>query len=194
MLNHPIATLGARAHGGWTRRPAVRWLATFAGFPLGAVLARALVGPVDTTAAALIGGAVNGAAIGLVQGWALRPLGVPTTRWAAATALGLMVGLGLGATAVGFSTTPGALAVQGLICGLAVGAAQAAVLARFVGPLAAAWPPVLGSLWTIGWSITTAIGVDVERQYTVFGSSGAVTVTLLSVVLPVTLARRTVES
>ena len=27
-----------------------------------------------------------------------------------------------------------------------------------------------------GWSVTTAIGVDVERQYVVFGSAGAITV------------------
>ena len=55
--------------------------------------------------------------------------------------------------------------------------------------LAFAWVPALGVLWAAGWAITTAFGVDVESQYTVFGSSGALFVTAATVVLPVLLAR-----
>ena len=47
-----------------------------------------------------------------------------------------------------------------------------------------------GALWALGWAITASIGVDVETQYTVFGSSGAVVVTALTAVLPVLLAGR----
>ena len=36
------------------------------------------------------------------------------------------------------------------------------------------------ALWAAGWSVTTAIGVDVETQYVAFGSAGAVTVMALS--------------
>jgi hypothetical protein len=45
-------------------------------------------------------------------------------------------------------------------------------------------------IWALGWTVTTAIGVDVESQYTVFGSSGALVVTLLTTALPITLAVR----
>ena len=31
-----------------------------------------------------------------------------------------------------------------------------------------------------GWTVTASIGVDVERQYVVFGSAGAITVMALS--------------
>src|SRR5205085_2515793 len=98
----------------------------------------------DTTVAALAGGLVNGAAIGAAQGWAMRPGGPPLHRWALATAIGLMVGLAVGATAVDFATTGGALVVQGAICGLAVGAAQATLLSGRLGRLAVAWPVLLG--------------------------------------------------
>ena len=59
-----------------------------------------------------------------------------------------------------------------------------------LGPLAFAWAPALAAVWALGWTITTAIGVDVESQYTVFGSSGALVVTLLTAVLPVTARAR----
>jgi hypothetical protein len=178
----------------WRRHPIPRWLVTFAGFPLGSVLAKAIAGPIDSTAAALLGGLVNGAVIGAVQGWALRPLGVPFTRWVVATAVGLMVGLGAGATAVGFGTSMPQLAVQGALCGLAVGVGQAVVLAGLVGrKVAASWPLALGALWALGWTITTAVGVEVDERFTVFGSSGAITVTVLTAVLPLALARRAVH-
>jgi hypothetical protein len=35
-------------------------------------------------------------------------------------------------------------------------------------------------LWALRWTATTAIGVDVERQYVVFGAAGAITVMALS--------------
>lgn len=35
-------------------------------------------------------------------------------------------------------------------------------------------------LWALGWTVTSSIGVDVERQYVVFGSAGAITVMALS--------------
>ena len=119
------------ARGQWLRS-AARWMVTFVGFPAGGLAAMLIVGPVDSIAAALAGGLVTGAIIGVVQAWGLR-LGVdrgrgPAVAWVAATAIGLMVGLGIGATAVDFGTSLTALVIQGAICGLIVGAAQAFVL------------------------------------------------------------------
>jgi len=172
------------------RRPVVRWLLTFAAFPLGSVAARAIAGPIDSATSALVGGLVNGVIIGAAQGWALRPVLDAWRRWAAATAIGLMIGLGVAASAVDFDSSMSALAAQGALCGLAVGAAQAVVLKGTFGRLALAWPFALAGLWALGWTITTAVGVEVDDHFTVFGSSGAVTVTALTAVLPVLAARR----
>ena len=42
--------------------------------------------------------------------------------------------------------------------------------------LAAALP----ALWALGWTTTTAVGVDVDAQYPTFGAAGALTVSALS--------------
>jgi hypothetical protein len=49
---------------------------------------------------------------------------------------------------------------------------------------------MLAALWALGWTITSSAGIDVEAQYTVFGSSGALVVTALTSILPIELARR----
>ena len=101
--------------------------------------------------------------------------------------------MAVGATAVDFDTSLGALAWQGAISGAAIGGAQAVALVRTtaLGAVrAAAWPPFLAACWALGWTITTSAGVDVERQYTVFGATGALVVTALTAVLPLTLRRR----
>jgi hypothetical protein len=64
------------------------------------------------------------------------------------------------------------------------------VLHSRVGRIVAGWPAVLAALWALGWTITSSAGIDVEAQYTVFGSSGAIVVTALTSVLPIELARR----
>jgi hypothetical protein len=38
-------------------------------------------------------------------------------------------------------------------------------------------------LWALGWTVTTAGGIDVDQQFAVFGASGAITVMALSGVL-----------
>jgi hypothetical protein len=81
--------------------------------------------------------------------------------------------------------------VQGAICGLAIGLAQAFVLR---GRVAYLWAPALSALWALGWAITTSIGVDVDTQWAVFGSSGALVVTAATAVLPVLLATRATRS
>jgi hypothetical protein len=174
-----------------TTRIALRWLPTFAGFPLGGLVAELIAGPVDGLGAALLAGAVTGVVLGAVQAWGMGSNGPPAREWIVATTAGLAVGLALGSAAVGYGTGLGDLVVQGAICGLAIGAAQALVLR---GRLAYLWAPALSALWALGWAITTSIGVDVETQYAVFGSSGALVVTAATVVLPVLLATRAPRS
>jgi len=61
---------------------------------------------------------------------------------------------------------------------------------RRLGRVAIAWPAVLAGLWALGWTITASAGVDVEAQYTVFGSTGAIAVTAGTAILPIVLTRR----
>ena len=119
------------------KRSALRWLPTFFGFPLGGFVAEHVSGPVDGLAAALVGGAITGVILGAVQSWGLGTNGPPARQWIAATGVGFTVGLGVGAAAVDYGTSMGDLVVQGAICGLAIGAAQA------VGAATAARPPRL---------------------------------------------------
>ncbi len=173
-------------------RAAARWMVTFIGFPAGGLVAELVAGPVDSIGAALIGGLITGVFIGAAQWWGLGPgHGRPApVAWIIATAIGFMVGLGTGAAAVGYDTGIGSLVIQGAICGLAVGTAQALTLRPRLGRLALAWPPALAAIWAIGWAVTTSIGVQVDLQFTVFGSAGAIVVTALTAVLPFTLNRR----
>jgi hypothetical protein len=38
---------------------------------------------------------------------------------------------------------------------------------------AAAWAAAVPGLWALGWFVTASAGVDVDRQYAVFGLTGA---------------------
>lgn len=183
----PAATPSAAPVG--AARIAVRWMVSFVGFPLGGLAALVLTGPVDDAPAALLGGLITGTILGGVQARALDRRGRSAAHWAAATALGLSAGLGIGAAAVGFATSLSALLVQGAVSGFGVGAAQSVLLRAGLGRLAPAWPLLLALIWAIGWAVTVAFGVRVEDQFTVFGSSGALVVTALAAVLPVALAR-----
>jgi hypothetical protein len=180
----------ARPAASTRKQAALRWLPTFFGFPLGGYLAEAIAGPVDGLAPALIGGAITGIVLGAVQAWGFGSNGPSARQWTVATAVGLTAGLAIGSAAIDYGTSIGALVAQGAICGVAVGAAQAAVLGPQVGRVAYLWVPALSALWALGWAISTSIGVDVESQYTVFGSSGALVVTAATALLPVLLAGR----
>lgn len=173
------------------RAGALRWLPTFLGFPAGGLLAHLIAGPVDGLAAALLGGTVTGAVLGAVQAWGMGTYGPPARRWIAATTVGLAAGLALGSAAVGYGTSLSELVVQGAVCGLAIGAAQALVLR---GRAAYLWAPALSALWALGWAISTSIGIDVDTRWTVFGSSGALVVTAATAALPALLATGTLRS
>ena len=167
----------ARARVNWARW--ATWTVGFIAFPIAGLAGRGVVGRVDDPLAALVGGGIAGAVIGTGQ-WLVsrRDVGEPAL-WIGASAGGMGVGLLAGAATVNYETELGDLALMGAITGVALGPAQALVLARR-WPRAWAWAFAMPALWAAGWSVSTAIGVDVERQYVVFGSAGAITVMALS--------------
>jgi len=166
-----------------------RWMLSFAGYPLGGYAAYLLTGRVDSPGPALAGGLLTGAVLGAFQAWAIgRPLLRPVA-WILATSVGLMTGVAAGAALVDYRTDLGSLAIQGMFTGALVGTAQSVVLVPGLGTLALVWPFFLAGTFAIGWAVTTSAGIDVDLQFTVFGSSGALAATLLTAVLPVLLSR-----
>ena len=158
------------------------WTAGFLAFPIAGVLAEALTGRINDFSSALIGGMVAGAVIGAGQ-WlvARRLLGNPQA-WIPATALAMGIGLAVGAWAVGYGTSLGELALMGAITGIPLGAAQAYLLRDRLAN-AWVWAAAMPLLWALGWTVTTAGGIDVDQQFAVFGAYGAVTFMALSGVL-----------
>ena len=148
------------------------WMLTFLGFPVGGALAILLVGSIDGAADSALGGAAAGMVIGVAQWLVLRGRLGMTPLWIAATTLGLALGDGVGAALTGAGTTIGDLLVTGLISGVAVGLPQGALLGgRVRAP--GSWPLVVALAWPLGWTVTWAVGVDVGRDYAIFGSTGA---------------------
>ena len=159
------------------------------GFPLGGLLGHAVAGRVDSVTPALIGGALTGAGIGLAQWWMLRRTLSIGPGWIVATSGALAVGLALGAMAVGYETTISQLAIMGAISGAAVGIVQGLLLrSRF--SLWHVWMVAMPVFWATGWATTTAGGIKVEKQFTVFGAYGAVAFAILSWLLLTAGTRR----
>jgi hypothetical protein len=158
------------------------WTAGFIAFIIGGALATGVVGRIDDVGSALLGGLIAGAVIGTGQ-WlvARRLLGSPQT-WIPATAVAMSIGLGVGAWAVGYGTSLGELALMGFITGIPLGAAQAYLLRDRLAN-AWVWAAAVPLLWALGWTVTTAGGIDVDRQFAVFGAYGAITFMALSGVL-----------
>jgi hypothetical protein len=157
--------------GGW--RFFLWWMLAFLGFPLGGLLALVLVGSMEGVVSGALGGALAGAVIGAAQWLVLRRYLRVGPEWVIATALGVAIGDALGALLTGAGTGIGALLIPGLATGVAVGLLQWGLSLRGRLPLASLWPPVVAIAWPLGWTVTWAAGVDVERGYYVFGSTGA---------------------
>ena len=154
------------------------WTAGFLAFPLGGLAGTGVAGRVDSPVAALLGGAVAGLVIGLGQ--TLAGLGrLDIRRWVPATAIGMGLGLLLGAVVVGYDTDLADLALMGALTGLVLGPAQALALPRGTR-LRWVWAAAMPVLWALGWTTTTLGGIDVDRQWTVFGAYGAITFSALS--------------
>jgi hypothetical protein len=148
------------------------WMLAFLGFPLGGLLALVLVGSVDGVASGALAGALAGAVIGAAQWLVLRRYLRVGPGWVLATALGVAIGDAVGALLIGAGAGIGALLITGLATGVAVGLLQWWLLRGRVR-VAGLWPPVVAIAWPLGWTVTWAADVDVERSYAVFGSTGA---------------------
>jgi hypothetical protein len=131
-----------------------------------------LVGPIESVGAALIAGAVADGVIGAAQWLVLRRRRPLSALWVAVTAGGMAVGMALGQLALGDSTTMQPLLLRGLLVGAAIGAAQGTLL-RAVLPTPAIWAVVVTLGWPLAWAVSAAIGLDLTRNWAVFGSSGA---------------------
>jgi hypothetical protein len=156
--------------GGW--RFFLWWMLAFLGFPLGGELALLVVGPVEGALSGALGGALAGAVIGAAQWLVLRRYLRVGPEWVLATSLGVAIGDALGALLTGASTGIGALLITGLATGVAVGLLQGGLLRGRVLRVRL-WPLVVAIAWPVGWTVTWAFGIDVERGYYVFGASGA---------------------
>jgi hypothetical protein len=164
------------------------WMLAFLGFPIGGQLAILVVGSIGGLATGALAGALAGAIIGTAQWLVLRRYTQVGPAWIGATALGMAVGDGLGALLTGVGTGIGALVTTGLVTGIAVGLLQWAVLREHLRA-AGLWVPVSIVAWPVGWTVTWSIGVDVERGYAVFGSSGAITFAAITGVAMIFLIR-----
>jgi len=161
--------------------PGWRWAAVAVAFPVAGLIGWKVGGHVDGVAAALVGGALTGAGLGAVQWWAANGALGRAVAWIGSSAVGYAAGLAAGATLVGYHTDLGDLAAMGAVSGLVLGAAQGlALAAQGRRRLAVAWAIAMPVLLALGWSATTAGGISVEDQFTVFGAYGAVVFTLLS--------------
>ena len=154
------------------------WMLSFLAIPIAGYLGTLLVGRVDNMLSSLIGGAVVGLIVGLVQALVSRRR-LSLLAWTIASAIGTSVGVAVGALAVGYQTSLGALALGGLITGVMVGIAQTLALpatTRFRW----LWLPVTAALWPLAWTVTTLAGIQVEQQFIIFGATGAFVYTLLA--------------
>lgn len=183
------------SHQGTSQRrpfPGWSWVAVALAFPIAGYIGWMISGPVDTVEAALIGGALTGGGLAAVQWWAANGVLGRPAAWISASAASYAVGLAAGAALVGYDTDLGALALMGLVSGASLGTAQGLVLARQGNwRLGAAWGAAMPFLFALSWVPTTAIGVSVDNQFTVFGAAGSVLFMLLSGLL---LARFTPQS
>ena len=157
------------------------WVAVAFAFPVAGYIGWGVSGHVDAAGAAVIGGAITGAGLGLGEWLAARRAFGPAPAWIAASAVGYAAGLLLGAALVDYGTDLGDLALMGAISGAVLGAAQGLCLgSQGQTRLAGAWAAAMPVLFALGWCASTAIGVDVDDQFTVFGAAGAIVFALLS--------------
>jgi hypothetical protein len=157
------------------------WVAGFVAFPIAGLAGTAAAGRADDVLAALLGGTVTGVVLGTGQALASRRR-LNWRTWVPASAGGMGVGLMLGATIVDYGTRLADLALMGALTGAVLGVAQTLALPsgterRWV------WAAAMPVLWALGWTVTTLIGYEVDKQVMVFGASGALVFTALSGVL-----------
>ncbi len=161
-------------------RPWWQWLLVALAFPVAGLIGHLVAGRVDSVSAAILGGVVTGAGLGVAQWLLLRHRGIGI-RWIPATAAGLGVGLAVGAALVSYRTDITSLVAMGAVSGLGVGLAQGAMVGNTKRMLG--WSVATAALWAVGWATTTAGGIRVDEQFVVFGAYGAVASTFLQSII-----------
>jgi hypothetical protein len=154
------------------------WTAGFLAFPIAGLAGTAVAGRVDSPLSALSGGAVAGIVLGAGQTLASRGR-FDIRKWVPASAIGMGLGLLLGAVTVGYDTSLGDLVLMGALTGLVLGPAQALALPRGTR-MRWVWAAAMPALWALGWTATTLGGIDVDKQFTIYGAYGAITFSALS--------------
>ena len=157
------------------------WMLAFLGIPVGGYIAFELVGPVEGVVSGAMAGALAGVVIGAAQWLVLRRFMDVGMAWVVATAVGVATGDALGAWLTAAGTEIRDLLVVGLVTGVAVGFSQWMLLKGHV-PAANLWVPVATAAWPVGWAVTWAAGIDVERGYAMFSASGALVFAAITVV------------
>lgn len=153
------------------------WTLAFLSFPIGGLVAVALVGELETPIEGIIGGIGAGIVIGAAQWAALRTVLHP--GWIIATALGMGAGVGAGVAIFGSATTVEAIVQRALVTGLLLAVAQWIVLRNRKN--AVLWIPTVWVSYVVGWLVTTVvIQQNVQQGFTVFGASGALTFQVLT--------------
>ncbi|MFC7597645.1 hypothetical protein ACFQU3_20190 [Terrabacter sp. GCM10028922] len=157
---------------------------------MGGYIANLIVGAVDSVSAALAGGLIAGTVAGAAQWLALRRL--ISWVWIAATSIGMIIGLVLGAPLVDYGIGRVDLMLMGAVTGLFVGGLQALVLTR-EGISGAAWWAVLSPpAWALAWLVSSyVISANIDERFTNFGASGCLVFALLTGLLLEGLFRRT---
>lgn len=150
------------------------WLIAVVGFPVGGFLGHLIAGPAATVPASLLSGLIAGALIGLPQALALGLTPRSLVLWVIATGAGLAAALGIVTAAIGQIDSGAEAIALGALSGLAIGAAQAALLMRDGIPTAWVWIPATTLAWAVGWLVTTSIGVALAAGWPVYGLSGAI--------------------
>lgn len=151
----------------------LRWLLAVVAFPIGGYVGHLVGGPAATVPAALISGLIAGAVIGLGQGLALK-LGVEALAiWTAVAGIALALSLAAVTAVIGQIEATGDAMLLGVASGLAIGVGQAALLVRKAVANAWLWVPASAAAWTVGWFITSSIGVALAAGWPVYGLSGA---------------------
>src|SRR4051812_8436382 len=97
--------------------PGWRWVAVGLAFPVAGYIGWKVGGRVDAVGAALVGGALTGAGLGVAEWWAAKGTLGRAAAWIGSSAAGYAVGLAAGAALVGYETDVGALAVMGAASG-----------------------------------------------------------------------------
>lgn len=167
----------------------IRWIPTFLAFPLGGLLAVLALGPVRDPLAAAVSGAMVGLTLGLLQWWALKPLGL-SFDWAWSTAVALMVASPIAWAIVSYSTAIPSLTMWGLIVGAIVGLAQS-LSQRLPLKRVVSWSLLVSGACGLAWFISANVIVDAEASYAVFGSTGALAATaLLAIFVNPVLSRK----